>query len=374
MKNQLPRIIAFYLPQFHPIQENDKFWGRGFTEWTNTAKAKKYFPGHYQPHVPADLGFYDLRLPASRLAQAELAKQYKVDGFCYYHYWFGNGRQVLEKPLDEVVLSGEPNYPFCICWANETWSGVWHGAENMTLIEQNYPGLSDHAAHFDSLLSKFKDDRYMKIDGKPIMVIYRPLNLPTPLETIALWRKMAFQAGLPGLFFIGMHNPANPIQPEDIGFDASIYDSNVKLRDWGSWKNPVKLFKNYFFRKAGIPTIKSFKLAIKKILPEALALSRYPSVIHAWDNTPRSGVRGLVLTGSSPANFSQALKKAFDLTRNKPYPEGARLIFLKSWNEWAEGNHLEPDLKYGHAYLAALRDAVLAEHELTEIDNCKSSL
>ena len=169
--NNKPRLIAFYLPQFHPIPENDEWWGRGFTEWTNVAKAVPLFRGHYQPHFPADLGFYDLRVPEVREAQAAMAKAYGIEGFCYYHYWFGHGRRLLERPFNEVLSSGKPDFPFCLCWANDTWTGIWHGAPNKVLIEQRYPGVEDYKAHFYALLDAFRDPRYMTVDGKKIFII-----------------------------------------------------------------------------------------------------------------------------------------------------------------------------------------------------------
>jgi len=349
----MPRLITFYLPQYYPVPDNDKFWGKGFTEWTNTAKARRRFPGHYQPHVPADLGFYDLRVSETRQAQADLARQYGIEGFCYYHYWFGNGKRVLERPFAEVLASGEPDFPFCLCWANETWSGVWHSAENRVLIEQTYPGAEDDQRHFDSLLPTFNDRRYMKVDGKPIFVVYRPFKITDTQATIARWREMAARARLPGIYFVGVCSADQP-NPEDFGFDASIYNANAPLRAWGSWKNPVTLFKHAAYRRLGVPTIHDYEKSIKYFLPDALPATRYPSVINSWDNTPRSGVRGLVLTGATPQLYGKALKKAFDLTRDRGQGADARLVFLKSWNEWAEGNHLEPDLRDGHQYLEAI--------------------
>lgn len=349
----MPRLIAFYLPQYYPIPENDAFWGKGFTEWTNTAKARRRFPGHYQPHVPADLGFYDLRVAETRREQADLARQYGIEGFCYYHYWFGNGKRVLERPFAEVRSSGEPDYPFCLCWANETWSGVWHGAENRVLIEQQYPGAEDDQRHFDELLPAFLDARYMKVDGKPIFAVYRPFKMDDPKATLVRWRDMAVKAGLPGIYFVGVCSPGQP-NPEDHGFDASIFNANAPLRSWGSWKNPVTLFKNAAMRRLGVPTIHDYEKSIKYFLPDSLPATRFPSVINGWDNSPRSGERGLVLTGATPQLFGSALKKAFDLTREHSQQTDGRLVFLKSWNEWAEGNHLEPDLKYGHQFLEAI--------------------
>ena len=191
------RLIAFNLPQFHPTPENDAWWGKGFTEWTNVAKARPLYPGHYQPHIPADLGFYDLRLPEARAAQAELAREYGIEGFCYYHYWFG-GRRMLERPVNEILASGEPEFPFCLCWANHSWSTVWQGTAD-SLIEQTYPGWDDHAAHFDWLLNAFRDPRYIRVNGKPLFVIYKPDDIPNVREVTSFWRESAIKAGLPGL-------------------------------------------------------------------------------------------------------------------------------------------------------------------------------
>src|SRR3990172_1193224 len=198
------RLIAFYLPQFHPIPENDEWWGRGFTEWTNTAKGRPLFKGHYQPHVPADLGFYDLRLPETRADQADMARKYGVEAFCYYQYWFA-GRQLLERPFNEVLASGEPDFPFCLCWANQTWTGIWHGTPNRILVEQTYPGMEDHRRHFEALLPAFCDKRYLKVDGKPLFAIYNPMELPDTPRVLELWRGLAAKAGLPGLYLLAQH-------------------------------------------------------------------------------------------------------------------------------------------------------------------------
>lgn len=241
----MTRMIAFYLPQFHPIPENDEWWGKGFTEWTNTAKAKPMFPGHYQPHVPADLGFYDLRLPEARLAQAELARQYGIEAFCYYHYWFA-GKRILDLPFNEVLESGQPNFPFCLCWGNQSWTGVWHGAPNRMLIEQTYPGMEDHRRHFEYLLRAFLDPRYIRVDGKPVFVVYSPKELPDSMAVTDLWRDLAVRAGLPGLFLVAEHKSPD-WDPKNAGFDAVI---NVRLpprrRDSEArpaWNNPVGKFE-----------------------------------------------------------------------------------------------------------------------------------
>ena len=204
-KRQLKaRVLAYYLPQFHPIPENDEWWGKGFTEWTNVGKAKPLFPGHYQPHVPADLGYYDLRVPETREAQAQLAREYGVEGFVYWHYWFGNGKRLLERPFNEVLASGKPDFPFALAWANETWKGFWFGADGSrnALIEQMYPGDDDYINHFYTVLPAFKDRRYITCEGKPIFIIYHPTQMPEMLHFISLWQDLAKQNGLKGIYFI----------------------------------------------------------------------------------------------------------------------------------------------------------------------------
>ena len=366
MKIPAPRLIAYYLPQFHPIDENDKWWGSGFTEWTNTAKAKPLFPGHYQPHIPADLGFYDLRVPEVRTAQADMARAYGIEGFCYYHYWFGSGRRLLERPFNEVVASGKPDFPFCVCWANDTWSGVWHGAPNRVLMQQTYPGGEDDKEHFQALLPAFQDKRYIRINDKPVMVIWRPFGFPDTEATLLRWRKLAHEAGLSGLHFVGIFRPGSP-SPEEHGFDASIYNNSPPLRGWGSWSNPLKLAYIRCLTKFGIPTVYSFEKGVSYFLPDALALNRYPSVVHGWDNTPRSGAGGLALHKPTPDLYRNELRKAFSLSRHHSEIQDGRLIFLKSWNEWAEGNHLEPDLRDGHSYLEVIREELDAE--LSDLDS-----
>ena len=195
MTRNKARVIALYLPQFHPIPENDEWWGKGFTEWTNTAKAKPLFRGHIQPHLPADLGFYDLRAPETRMAQAEMAREHGIEGFSYWHYWFA-GKRLLERPFNEVLQSGEPDFPFCLGWANETWTGIWHGSPGRVLIEQTYPGIEDYKRHFQVVLEAFEDPRYMTVDGKPIFMIYMPKKLPNPREFTDCWRELADKAGL----------------------------------------------------------------------------------------------------------------------------------------------------------------------------------
>ena len=347
------RMIAFHLPQFHPTPENDAWWGKGFTEWTNVAKAKPLFPGHYQPHVPADLGFYDLRLPEARHAQAELAREYGIAGFCYYHYWFG-GRRILERPVDEILKSSEPDFPFCLCWANHSWNTAWQGTSN-TLIEQVYPGLNDHAAHFDWLLQAFTDLRYLKVDGRPIFVIYEPDNIPDVRKVTDFWRDQAVKAGLPGLHLIGVSHRDEKWDPRSRGLDASTMQA-LPARD-------SRIPRRYLSTKLKLALQgNKHELTIwdyEEIVPSLLRSNRpawrdYPLVLPNWDNTPRSGMRGLVFHDATPDKFRGLLREA--ITRVVDHPAEEKIVFLKAWNEWAEGNHVEPDQKWGRAWLDVLRE------------------
>lgn len=345
--------IAFYLPQFHPIPENDAWWGKGFTEWTNTAKATPLFSGHYQPHVPADLGFYDLRCPESRQAQASLAREYGITGFCYYHYWFG-GHRLLERPFNEVVASGEPDMPFCLCWANQTWTGIWHGAPNKILIEQTYPGEADYRAHFEALLPAFSDVRYIRVQGKLLFVIYRPTELPDAREFARLWNAWAQAAGLPGFYFVGI-NHNDQWKPQQDDFDASLLQKLPPKKPNVTWKNP--LLKLGQLRHKYQLTIHKyadiFPTLTRKEPPEHV---EFPCAIPNWDNTPRSRLNGLIMQDSTPTLFQQHFEAC--LRNAKRLPEGQQIVFIKSWNEWAEGNHLEPDLRYGHAYLEVVKNGL----------------
>lgn len=351
------RLIAFYLPQFHPIPENDEWWGKGFTEWTNTAKAKPLFKGHYQPHVPADLGFYDLRLPEARAAQAELAREYGIEAFCYYHYWFG-GTRLLQRPFEEVLESGQPDFPFCLCWANQTWTGIWHGAPNKVLIEQTYPGEDDHRRHFDYLLHAFTDKRYLRVDGKPVFVVYNPDELPNSVRVTELWRDLAVRAGLPGLFLIAEHWSPD-WNPKDAGFDARICvrlpPRRRTLKAWATWRHPLRKLRYWYADWRNLPTIHQYEHVSYYLAGERVpGIESYPCVIPNWDNTPRSGPNGMVLHGSTPELFRRQLRSALENVAELPAER--RIVFVKSWNEWAEGNHLEPDLRFGRQYLEVLRE------------------
>jgi hypothetical protein len=358
------RLFAFYLPQFHPIPENDEWWGKGFTEWTNVAKAKPLFRGHYQPHVPADLGYYDLRDPETRVAQAEMAREYGIEGFCYWHYWFA-GKRLLGRPFNEVLKSGEPDFPFCLAWANQTWTGIWHNAPDRTLIEQTYPGLRDYEDHFYSILGAFSDDRYITVEDKPVFVVYDPRGLPEPRQFTDYWRELALKSGLKGLYLIGISGRS--WGPEKCGFDASVLNNpSIALARLNRLSRVNKLLKKLVGRdpkqlsKRTLPKpdIYSYQGVVKHALPPlAVDFEQYPCVIPNWDNTPRCGVYGVVFHDSTPELFRIHLKEAVEQVAHKEPDK--RVIFIKSWNEWAEGNHLEPDQRFGRAYLEVIRDTVL---------------
>lgn len=361
------RLIAFYLPQFHPIPENDQWWGKGFTEWTNVTKAKPLFPDHYQPILPADLGFYDLRVPEVRMAQAELAQEYGIEAFCYWHYWF-NGRRILERPFQEVLKSGEPDFPFCLGWANDSWTGIWHGSPDKTLIEQTYPGSKDETAHFYALLEAFFDRRYLRVDDKPVFLIYKPYMLPDPNRFLDHWRELAHKEGLKGIYFIGNARLMDWI-PEKDGFDALV-PHNPGLSTYHifnppeefvkrTWEQrfPGKKFTSPYIQHFPKPDIMLYEDYIKIGLPPLRKdFDEYPCVLPNWDNTPRCGIGGNLLHNSTPELFQLHLKEAVAQVAHRP-PE-KRLVFVKSWNEWAEGNYLEPDLKHGRGYLEACKSVV----------------
>jgi hypothetical protein len=371
------RPIAIYLPQFHPIPENDKAWGKGFTEWTNVTKAQPLFEGHYQPQLPADLGFYDLRVPETRMQQAELAKEYGIYGFCYYHYWF-NGKRLLERPFKEVFESKQPNFPFMLCWANENWSRIWEGKANDVIIQQNY-SEEDDLAHIRELIPYFKDKRYITVNNKPVIAIYNSTNLPNAKKTLDIWRVEALKEGLElyicrfeSLSFYGKE------LVEDGGFDAAIdfhptghiinkfkadiivekltrIDRKIKHKFFKGIRNKFPaLYKKYH---AGIYN----RINYAEFVEYAAALpfpdyKWYPCATPGWDNSSRKGKNGFLFYNSTPQLFQKWLTSIFK--KFKPYSKEENLMFINAWNEWAEGNHLEPCRKWGHGNLEALKKSL----------------
>lgn len=350
------RAVAFYLPQFHPIPENDEWWGRGFTEWTNTARARPLFPGHRQPHLPADLGFYDLRLPEAREAQAHLANQYGVAAFCYWHYWFGHGQRILERPFQEVLASGEPRLPFCLGWANQTWTGIWHGAHDRVLREQTYPGEDDDRAHFAALLPAFRDERYLRVDGRPVFYVFRPEELPNAAAFVDRWQGMAHEAGLEGLYLAAEVSDLVGAGPRYVRVREDGFDTGVYMRLPARIDRTANLRMRTQRKILGGPEVFPYS---SDPVPLAAGLdpeTHQPCVYPNWDNTPRSGRRGLVLQGSTPAKFESHVAHAARSVASRAGEH--RLVWVKSWNEWAEGNYLEPDLQFGHGWLNALRNGL----------------
>jgi hypothetical protein len=340
-------VIAHYLPQFHPIPENDEWWGKGFTEWTNVAQARPLFRGHVQPHLPGELGFYDLRVGEVREAQADLARRHGITGFCYWHYWFA-GKRLLERPFDEVLASGSPDFPFCVSWANQTWSGIWHGAPDRVLIEQTYPGVEDDIEHFSNLRRAFEDPRYIRITGKPLLCVYQPGQLPNAAQFVERWQKMAHDAGLGGLYLVAGLGESDYNSHVGDGFDAAAYYKLPFLR--GNWFR----FRSRLNAHGMVRHPKRLRYAdVLPDLPGDLRGRVFPGVYPNWDNTPRLGRRGVVVTGSTPERFGAHVRRGIELAT--AYPADEQILFIKSWNEWAEGNYLEPDTEYGSARLVALR-------------------
>jgi len=373
------RPIAYYLPQFHPIPENDEWWGKGFTEWTNVIKAKPLFEGHKQPYFPADLGYYDLRVPEVREQQAQLARNAGIEGFCYWHYWFGIGKQLLERPFNEVLKSGKPDFPFCLAWANESWSGIWHGASDRILIKQEYHGLKDYEAHFYDILPAFLDKRYIRVEDKPLFVIYNPTDLPDMQEFCDIFRNLAVKNNLKGIHLVAnnIKNVKIDWNPESYGFDAYTTSAHNRIIHDGynfSTKNINKAEKKYAIqywykklskrlsKRSSDKPLYTFKYedALKYFLLENnLNIDSYPTIITGWDNSPRCGINGLILTDYTPDQFRIHVKQVFpfvEKTKNK-------IMFIKSWNEWAEGNYLEPESEYGIRFLDVLRDEMLKYRE-----------
>ncbi len=351
--NKKAKVIAFYLPQFHPIAENDNWWGKGFTEWTNVAKARPLFRNHYQPKVPADLGFYDLRIPEVRQQQAQLAREAGVDAFCYWHYWLGGGKQLMETPLQEVVKTTTPDFPFCLGWANHTWyKKAWNSSVSRfsqeKLIEQTYP-VEDIDKHFYTMLPMFQDNRYYQLHNKLVFLIYDPLSIPYLKDFMERWQELAIQHHLPGFYFIAQVD-ANNIKKDYSMFDAVNYDCIRNLFN----NSRLRRFIAYTIKR---PIIRQYKSILKIYNLDIIKSARvYPTIYPNWDVTPRIGYIGTILQNSTPALFKKHVEQIIKAISHKKDED--QVIFLKSWNEWGEGNYMEPDLKFGKGYIHALKEAI----------------
>ena len=377
-----PRLIAFYLPQYHPIAENDEWWGKGFTEWRNVAKAKPLFPKHYQPHLPADLGFYDLRAPETRMAQAAMARKYGIYGFCYYHYWF-NGKCLLDLPAEEMLSSKNPDFPFCLCWANENWTRRWDGEDQHVLIEQKYSEADDRQ-HIRDLFRFFRDERYIRIDGKPMFLVYRTENMPDPAQAARIWRNEAIKNGIGELYLVRVES-IGKCDPTSIHFDAAVefapdwWNKGLRLNDYqgpvdksnGEVEDYNQIYANNY--------IHTYDQLVETMLAKPIPDYKFMRcVTPSWDNTARRQKGAHVFLGSTPQKYQDWLKRTIEWTQERMAGD-ENLVFVNAWNEWAEGNHLEPDQEFKRGYLEATFAALqptnppfIIPNEETE-QNCKES-
>jgi len=367
--NQHSKLIAFYLPQFHTIPENDEWWGKGFTDWTNVKKATPRFKGHYQPHVPSDLGYYNLLDPNVRQNQVDLAREHGIHGFCYYHYWF-NGKRLLHRPLDEVLASGKPDFPFCLCWANENWTRTWDGLDRHILIQQQY-NEADDRAHIQWLADAFRDKRYIRIEGKPLFLVYRASNIPQPLHTTSVWREEARKIGVGEIFLCRVESFSEERDdPSHAGFDAAVefQPDWTNLPNFMGYKlfggkvqkplSKIRPLKNILSRlDQGRTKVADYATLVRIALEQAPSpYLRFPCVTPSFDNTPRRKKGPAIIRGASPELYRQWLSSV--LKKFVPRSKETNLVFINAGNEWAEGNHLEPDVKWGRAFLEATRDTL----------------
>lgn len=363
--NKKARVIAIYLPQYHPIPENDAVWGKGFTEWTNVAQAKPLFKGHYQPRIPRDFGFYDLRMPEVREMQAEYARRAGIEGFAYYQYYFGGGRMLLERPFEEVLKTGKPNFPFCLYWANHSWqTKTWNrlGKGDSMIMEQRYDGEKQCIEHFMYNLPAFKDKRYITLDGKPIFFIWNPNENPEYLKLlIKCWQKLAKENGLKGIHFVTrLNQESSKGKLLDIGFDA-VYQAREEIaingsENWTLWhKLRNRLIQSYGiiigFNKADFG--RNYKLLTTA---EVKASDVYPQLCSGYDRSPRAGKKAQIFYNFNPSTWRLHIQDVLSYISHKDIEHN--IVILKSWNEWGESNYIEPDLKYGTALLDVLHSEI----------------
>lgn len=361
MSNDI-KPIAIHLPQFHPFPENDDWWGKGFTEWRNVAKSTPKFKGHYQPQLPKDLGFYDLRLEEALIQQAQLAKEYGIYGFCYYHYWF-SGKLLMEKPLELMLASKKIDMPFCLCWANENWTRIWDGSEKSVLIAQDY-NLDDDRKHIHYLIQFFKDERYITIDGCPVLVMYRSELHPKINEAVQLWRDEVKKAGFKDLYLIRVENFEKNIDPKTHGFDAGMEfapDFGLARKKFLK-KNPIEYVFTKILHKTGLRrsghfqnNVYSYDELVEKMMDKPKkSYKQFRCITPAWDNSARRSTGATIYHESTPEKFGKWVSFVANFT-DRNFKGDERIFFINAWNEWAEGNHMEPDLKNGRAYLEAFR-------------------
>ncbi len=345
------RAIAFYLPQFHPIPENDAWWGKGFTEWTNVSKAVPQFEGHYQPHLPGELGFYDLRVPEVQRRQVELARKHGIYGFCFHYYFFG-GKRLLERPLEQFVADTTHDFPFCICWANENWTRRWDGLEHEVLVAQVYSEETD-IAFIKCIEPLLRDSRYITVNGRPLIVVYRVSKMPNPRATAGRWREYCRHVGLNEPYFVAAQ-AFGFTDPSKVGFDAAVeFPPHV---DPPEIAHSLRLLNPNF--RGRLSSYESLS-ALMQRQNIGTTYKAFKTVVPGWDNEPRKPGNGVIITGSTPAMYKSWLDSVFRSALDDPNPD-ARLMFINAWNEWGEGAHLEPDRRFGYAYLEATRQVVKA--------------
>ena len=363
------RVLAFYLPQFHPIAENDRWWGPGFTDWRSVVSGLPRFKGHHQPQLPADLGFYDLRLEETRLAQADMARAFGIHGFCYYHYWF-SGTRLLEAPFERVLRSGKPDFPFCLCWANESWTRAWDGLESQVLIRQEY-SRDDNVEHIAWLLRAFSDRRYIRIDNRPLLLIYRIDSIPDSRALVDLWQQEARSHGLEGIYLCAVKGgflemPERAIL--DLGFDA-VVDFQPNRHDFPSPRSlsglayklarerlPHRLYQRLKVAVTANKIIDYDALVSKQVAEDwPKTYRKLPCVFPSWDNSARRR-SATIIQNSHPQTYGLWLRSSIEKVQD--YPPSERLVFINAWNEWAEGCHLEPDSRNGRDFLRATQDAL----------------
>ncbi|MBB2924159.1 glycoside hydrolase family 99-like domain-containing protein [Cellulomonas cellasea] len=341
-----PRTVAFYLPQFHAIPENDAWWGEGFTEWHNVRRAVPAFEGHDHPRVPGELGYYDLTEPDVMRAQAALAREHDVDAFCFYHYWFG-GTRLLERPVDDFLTS-DIDMPFCLSWANESWTRRWDGKDQEVLMGQDYgPGAAE--AVFESFVPYLRDARYLRVDGAAVLLVHRAEHLPEPQALAATWRVLADRAGVGPLHLVAAET-VHGVTPEPLGFDAVAEFPPVGANTLSSaWTAPLRGLTRDFRGRL----LSYERIARTFSARPAAPFTRYPGVMPGWDNTARRGPAATVYVGSSPVTYARWLRSARE--RESRARGASGLVFVNAWNEWAEGAYLEPDRTHGRQFLEATR-------------------
>lgn len=355
MKEKL-KVIAYYLPQYHTIPENDEWWGEGFTEWVNVKKAKPLFKGHKQPNVPVpELGYYNLLDNDVRRKQTALAKEAGIDGFCYWHYWFGNGKMLLEKPFQMMLADKKNNHGFCLGWANESWKAKqWSkdGRGDKLLIEQLYPGDKDYEEHFTYCLPAFKDNRYIKYNGRPIFLLYKPMLVPDLSHFIYVWNKLAEQNGFPSMCFVCCYDNSKDIDYLKTSGIDFIVTSRINIGQYPKYKRFIFILKNFLFRRPYrvIDYKNSIKWAYTK---EDKEKGLIPTVFPNWDHSPRSGRKCTALHNAIPTLFYKQIMEVLKTADNS-----SPFLFVKSWNEWGEGNYMEPDTVYKKGYIEAMHNAL----------------